>query len=290
MGTQGDINAIVKLKPNVLIGVPSYVYHLVRTAKEEGQNISSLQKIILGASKVPRGFKEKLSSLLKEVGARDTCIIGTYGFTEAKCAWVECPTSLDISSGYHTYPDKEILEVIDPKTGEVQGEGADGELVYTSIDSRGSCVLRYRTGDLIKGGIVYEQCPYCKKTVPRISSDISRASNIKSLDLSKIKGTLVNLNDFADILEGAKEIDEWLIEIRKKNQDPFEVDEIAIYVSLAARHDTEELKHKLTDQIQVQTEVRPNYIIILPRKEMLELVQIENSLKVRRFIDKRPKS
>lgn len=288
MGTQGDINAIAKLKPNVLIGVPSYIYHLVRSAKGEGSMFRSIHKIILGASKAPRGFKEKLSSLLKDAGAGDIAVIGTYGFTEAKCAWIECPTPLDVSSGYHTYPDKEIFEVIDPDTGEVKGEGEDGELVYTSIDSRGSCVLRYRTGDLVKGGIMYERCPYCKRTVPRISSDISRASNIKNLNLSKIKGTLVNLNDVADILEGAKEIDEWQVEIRKKNNDPFEVDEIVIYVSTSHCHDSEALKDKLTDDIHVQTEVRPNEIVIVSCKQMLELVQMESSRKIKRFIDRRP--
>jgi len=162
------------------------------------------------------GFKEKLASLLKNMGAKHIRIMGTYGFTEAKCAWGECPTALRISSGYHTYPDKEIFEVIDPNTGEVKQEGQDGELVYTSIDARGSCVLRYRTGDLVKGGIIYTACPYCKRTLPRISSDISRASNIKDLMLSKIKGTLVNLNDLNAVLEQEREIEEWQIELRKK--------------------------------------------------------------------------
>ena len=42
----------------------------------------------------------------------------TYGFTEAKMAWAECPFPVDETpSGYHLYPDQGILEVIDPKTG-----------------------------------------------------------------------------------------------------------------------------------------------------------------------------
>ena len=289
MGTLGNIEAISKIRPNILIGEPNYVYHLIRSAKELDKDFSFVQKVVLGASAVPLGFKEKLAALLKGMGARHIRIMGTYGFTEAKCAWGECPTALKISSGYHTYPDKEVFEVIAPDTGEVKGEGEDGELVYTGITSRGSCVLRYRTGDLVKGGITYARCPYCKRSVPRISSQITRASNIKSLRLSKIKGALVNLNTFGAILEAEKGVEEWQVRISKKDNDPYEVDELAIYLSIGRGVDPEELKARLNSKIHSATEVTPNEIIILPHKEMLERVEMEVSHKAKRLVDTRPR-
>lgn len=289
MGTQGNIEAISKARPNILIGVPSYIYHLVRTANEMGRDFSFVQKIVLGASAIPWGFKEKLAALLRTMGAAHIRIMGTYGFTEARCAWGECPTALKISSGYHTYPDKEIFEVIDPDSGEVKNENEDGELVYTNIDARGSCVLRYRTGDLVKGGITYARCPHCKMTVPRISSDISRASNIKSLRLTKVKGALVNLNTFGTILEAEKGIEEWQVELRKKDNDPYEVDELIIYVSLGRGSNQEELKERIKNKIHSATEVTPNEIIVLSHQEMLEKVEMEVSHKVKRLVDNRVK-
>lgn len=289
LGTQGNIEAIGKVRPNMLIGVPSYIYHIVREARESGKDLSFIQKIILGASAVPCGFKEKLSGLLKDMGAKEVCVMGTYGFTEAKCAWGECPTEIHISSGYHTYPDKEIFEVIDPQTGEVKKEGEDGELVYTSIDARGSCVLRYRTGDLVKGGITHQRCPYCKSTVPRIAAEIYRASNIKDLMLSKVKGTLVNLNTFGEILEAEKGIEEWQIELKKKDNDPYEVDELYIYLSIRNDCEAQALKEELRHKIHSATEITPNDIIIIAHKEMLERVEMEVSNKVKRLVDKRPR-
>ena len=290
MGTQGNIEAISKIRPSILIGEPNYAYHLIRLAKESGEDFSFVQRVVLGASAVPLGFKEKLAALLKSMGARHIRIMGTYGFTEAKSAWGECPTALKISSGYHTYPDKEIFEIIDPDTGEIKREGEDGELVYTGIAGRGSCVLRYRTGDLIKGGVTFTKCPYCKRSVPRISSQISRASNIKSLRLSKIKGALVNLNTFGSILEAEKGIEEWQVEIRKKDNDPYEIDELVIYLSLARGAGQQLLKEKLSNKIHSATEVTPNEIIILPQKEMLERVEMEISHKAKRIVDTRTKS
>ncbi len=287
-GTQGNIDIIKKVKPNLLIGVPGYVYHILRAAREHGGDFSFLHKIILGASAVSVEFKQNLALILKSMKAKNVRIIGTYGFTEAKTAWGECPTPIKLSSGYHTYPDKEVLEIIDPESGEIKGEGEDGELVYTGIDARGSCIVRYRTGDLIKGGIVYSRCPYCKRTVPRISSTITRAHHIKNLTLSKVKGTLVNLNTFSEILESERNVEEWQIEIRKKDDDPFEVDELIIYLSVIPSCNRQTLIDKLKNKFHASTEVTPNDIVIFPRKEMLERVEIEVSHKAKRIVDKRP--
>ena len=91
MGTQGNIEAICKVKPNFLIGVPGYLYHLIRAAREQGKDFSFLEKIVLGASAVPPGFKEKLAEILSGMGVKRLMVMGTYGFTEAKCAWGRVP-------------------------------------------------------------------------------------------------------------------------------------------------------------------------------------------------------
>ena len=67
-----------------------------------------------------------------------------------------------------------IIEIVDPKTGEPVGEGQPGEIVFTPLDARGTVVLRYRTGDLIEGGLVYEPCPHCGRHLPRLVGRISR--------------------------------------------------------------------------------------------------------------------
>ncbi|MDP6686169.1 MAG: AMP-binding protein [Candidatus Omnitrophota bacterium] len=289
IGTKGNLNFILKIKPQFLIGVSSYIYHILTIAKEQNLKLSFLKNIALGASRVPKGFKKKISSLLTQMGARDVKILGTYGFTESRSAWAECPTDIDITSGYHIYPDKEVFEVIDPATGEVKGEGEDGELVYTNIDSRGSCVLRYRTGDLVKGGIVYSPCPYCKRTVPRISSDITRASNIKDIQLSKIKGALVNLNTLEHLLDDEEGVDEWQIEITKKNNDPYEVDELVLYISLLRNLNKQKFQARLNQKIFPVAEVSFNRINFVTSREIRRRIGIESGVKAMKIVDRREK-
>ncbi|OIN99179.1 MAG: hypothetical protein AUJ51_13290 [Elusimicrobia bacterium CG1_02_56_21] len=288
IGTEGNLKAIAKVKPQFLIGVPNYVYHLLKEAKKEGMDLGFLRNIILGASRVPEGFKRKLANLLAEMNAPEVKIFGTYGFTEARTAWPECPTAIGVSSGYHTYPDKEIFEVIDPDTGEVKGEGEDGELVYTNIDSRGSSVLRYRTGDIVKGGISYAPCPHCGRTVPRISSNLVRSSNIRTIALSKIKGTLVNFNSLEHILDDHKEIDEWQIEIVKKDNDPYEVDELTLYVSLFKETDREKFSRQLNSDLLSLTEISFNRIVFETHQEIQKRIEVESAVKAKKIADKRP--
>nr|MCU0866588.1 AMP-binding protein [Planctomycetota bacterium] len=136
MGSSGDLRAMSRLKADALIGVPGYVYHLLRRAAAERMDLSSIRCVVLGAERVPPGMKTKIVQLLGECGAKDVRVFGTYGFTEARMAFAECPTAANDYTGYHLYPDLAIFEVIDPVTGEVVPEGHDGELVFTPLNAR----------------------------------------------------------------------------------------------------------------------------------------------------------
>lgn len=289
MGTEGNLTALLKVQPSLILGVPSYIYHLVRTAQERKMALGFIDKVVLGAAKVTIPFKQRLAGLLENMGSRNVSVLGTYGFTESRAAWAECPSELDVSTGYHLYPDKEIFEVIDPVTGEVKGEGEDGELVYTSLDSRASSVLRYRTGDFVKGGIVHEPCPCCGRKVPRISSDITRLADTKDLQLSKIKGSLVNFDHFAVVLNAIPGIEEWQIEIRKHNDDPFDVDELLIYVCAKRDSEAAPLEQEIRTKILLATEISPNAVNFIAMNEMIRRLELETANKEKRIIDCRPK-
>ena len=67
---------------------------------------------MLGAERVPPGMKAKICGLLEETGARDVRVFGTYGFTECRMAFAECPTHDNEYTGYHLYPDMAVFEVV----------------------------------------------------------------------------------------------------------------------------------------------------------------------------------
>jgi phenylacetate-coenzyme A ligase PaaK-like adenylate-forming protein len=291
MGTEGNVRHLRKLKPETIIGIPTFVYHLLQQAVEEGVHCENLRRIVLGGEKVSDGLRQKLRDLVSELGAREVDILATYGFTEAKVAWPECPFPHEQpSGGYHLYPDLGILEVIDPQTGEPLPPGRPGELVYTPLDARGTVVLRYRTGDYTDGGLTHEKCPYCGRTVPRLLGNISRASEVKQLDFDKIKGTLVDFNELEHLLDDAPHIGAWQVELRKVNDDPLELDELILHVQKLNGADEGRLSRELRERCIHHLEIQPNRILFHDADEIRQLQGVGRLLKEEKVADHRPKA
>ncbi len=291
MGTEGNLRLIRKLKPEVIIGVPTFIYHLLHQAVQDGVRCENLKRLVLGGEKSSDGMRRKLVELSQELGARDVSVLGTYGFTEAKLAWGECPPPLDQpASGYHLYPDLGIIEIIDPQTGRVLPPGQPGEIVFTPLDARGSVVLRYRTGDYIDGGLTYEPCPYCKRTAPRLVGNISRASEIRELNLAKLKGTLVDFNQLEHILDDAPHVGTWQLELRKAHDDPMELDELILHVQKDPAADERQVSRELADRFHSRTEITPNRILFHDDAEMRRLQGVGVQLKEQKIVDHRPRS
>lgn len=277
LGTDRIIKAIESTKASSLAFMPGYGYHMLRTAKRNKANFSSIKKVFCGAGSVSEGLREKIKSMLTDLGSENPQVFASYGFTEGKVIWIEC----EDYSGYHLFPDMGFIEIVDDKSERV-GEGEKGELVYTSLDFRGSIVLRYKTGDICR--ITYKKCN-CGRTVPRISSEIERKSDIKGFNLTKVKDTFVNLNIFHGLLHH-KNIEEWQVEIRKKHNNPYEVDELVIYITpkreINFTEFKKELKHLLYEELQITPE-----IVKMDLKKLVERLGMETELKEKRIIDNR---
>jgi phenylacetate-CoA ligase len=289
MGTEGNLRHIRKFKPDVLIGIPTFVYHLLTQAADEGMHCENLRHIVLAGEKVSDGLRVKLRDLARELGAGNVNILATYGFTEAKQAWPECPYPHDQSpSGYHVYPDLALIEIVDPQTGDILPPGTPGEIVFTPLDARGSVVLRYRTGDFIDGGLTYERCPNCSRSLPRLVGNISRGSEIKQMNLDKIKGTLVDFNELEHVLDDVQQIGAWQIELRKLNDDPLDLDELILHVQKLNGCDESQLSRELSKRCFDHLDVRPNRILFHDAEEIRKLQGVGTLLKEQKFVDHRP--
>jgi phenylacetate-CoA ligase len=288
LGTEGQLRFIRKIQPDVLIGMPTFVYHVLHEAAETGLRCEPLKRIVLGGEKVPAGMKRKLVALAGELGTHSVDVVATYGFTEGKMAFAECPRSLEEPScGYHLYPDLGLFEVIDPVTGEVQPPESPGELVFTPLDARGTVVLRYRTGDLIDGGLTYARCPGCGRCVPRLVGNISRRTEVRELRVDKLKGTLVDFNELEHILDDCAEVKAWQIELRKRHDDPLEMDELILHVSAPSGLAVSQLAQELSERVAARAEIHPNRIEFHTLDEMRALQGVGRELKECRLVDHR---
>jgi phenylacetate-CoA ligase len=291
VGTDGNIRMLRKLNPDVLIGMPTFVYHVLREAALDGVRCDNLRGIVLGGEKVPQGLRRKLEESAYLVHSKNVTVISTYGFTEAKMAWCEClfPVGAE-PSGYHIYPDLGIVEIIDPETGALKGDGEPGEIVFTSLAARGSCVLRYRTGDVVEGGLTHDPCPHCGRVMPRLVGRISRRSDVREMQLDKIKGTLVDFNELEHVLDDMPRVGSWQIELQKANDDPMEVDELVLHVSLADGGEESSVSMEIARCLFERAELRANRIVFHTNSEMRRLQGVGEKLKEQKVLDRRLKT
>lgn len=289
LGTDGNLRMLRKLHPEVLIGVPTYLYHLLSAAVQEGMQLPELKKIVLGGEKAPAGMKRRLTEYARLLGAPKADILCCYGFTEAKMAWGECPHPVeDAASGYHLSPELALFEVVDPDTGEPMREGEPGEIVFTPLEARGSVVIRYRTGDLISGGLSWRSCPYCGRNVPRLVGEISRRSEIREMRLEKLRGTLVDFNALEHLLDDCERLQSWQLELRKRNDDPHDLDELVLHVQARYGSSEEDVIVELDHLLPTRLEVRANRVIFHDGAGMRILHGVDRELKEARIVDRRP--
>lgn len=289
MGTEGNIRAILKLHPQILVAMPTFAYHVLHQAVEEGKRMEGIRLICLGGEKVPDGTRRKLVELCEHLGSPGVQVLATYGFTEAKLAWSECPVNLgDPLTGYHLYPDMGIVEVIDSKTGEPVPEGVGGEIVWTPLDQRGTVVLRYRTGDHIENGLTWEKCPACGRTLPRLMGKISRVSDFRELRFQKVKGTIVDFNELEHALDDIPGLGAWQIELRKADDDPHERDEVILHIAALNGAPPAVLDRSVRETLRAQFEIRPNDVVFHSAEEIRSLQKVGVALKEQKIVDNRP--
>ena len=281
MGSQGILALIGRMKPTVLIGTPGYIMHLVHMAEDMGISMAALRIVVLGAERVPPMYKLKLKERLAELGAKGVKVLVTYGMTEAKKAWLESADAED--SRYLTYPDMEIFEVLDPQTGLPVPEGEPGEICYTHIGGAGSIVLRYRTGDLVKEGLVYGTCPHTGKILPLLGTSITRVSEIK-----KVKGTLVDFNELFNLFNGEPEILEWQLVVSKPEGNEFGQDQVRLLLALREGMDHAEYEKRVSTKFKIQTEIGLDEIRFYSREELCAELGMETMSTEKRIIDRRP--
>jgi phenylacetate-CoA ligase len=143
--TEKQVQLIRDFKPEIIMVTPSYMLNIIEEFSRQGMDPadSSLKVGIFGA-------EPWTDAMRREIEARAGIdAVDIYGLSEVMGPGVasECIESKDGPAIWedHFYP-----EVIDPETGEVLPDGAEGELVFTSLTKEALPIIRYRTRDLTR--------------------------------------------------------------------------------------------------------------------------------------------
>ncbi len=148
---------------------PSYFAHLLERAKELDIDIynSPLRAAVLGAEPWSDEMGQRFEA---EAGIK---VFDIYGLSEiiGPGVGVQC----EAQCGLHIFEDCFYPEIIDPETGEVLPDGAEGELVLTTLTKQAMPMIRYRTRDITT--IIDEPCA-CGRSIRRIERIRRRADDM----------------------------------------------------------------------------------------------------------------
>ncbi len=270
-GTQRQLMLMKDFGSTIMTCTPSYSLFMAEEAREKGFDTKGtrLRVGIFGAEPWTEGMREQIE---KEW---NITALDIYGLSEIIGPGVamECPGK----EGLHLWADHFLPEVVDPATGEVLGEGEEGELVITTLTKEALPLLRYRTGDIVS--ISWQPCPHCKRTMPRISKIKGRID-----DMLIIRGVNIFPSQIETVLMSIPEVAPHyqIIVTREKHLDRLEVQvEVAEKVFSDEIKKLEELEAKVVSEIESALGISVNVRLVEPKS-------IERSLgKAKRVIDQR---
>lgn len=183
--TARQIRTMVDFGTTVLCCTPSYSMYLAEAIEDAGlRDKIKLKAGVFGAEPWTEDMRHAIENSLG-IKAFDV-----YGLSEIMGPGVsyEC----ECQNGMHVNEDMFVPEIIDPDTGEVLPEGAQGELVFTTLTKEGFPVIRYRTRDICS--LNYEQCE-CGRTFVRMNKPTGRSD-----DMMIIRGVNVFPSQIEEVL------------------------------------------------------------------------------------------
>ena len=183
--------AIVRLRANVVLGMPFYIQRLFTEQAAALRAYGGVEKVFFGGEHMPAGLRQQLH---EEFGV-GIVRAAAYGSNDAGPLGYQCPHCAD--AVYHVLSQSQYLEILDLERDEPAADGQPGRLVFTSRQRSSMPLRRYEIGDL---GRWIEGACGCGRAAPRFEllgryGDLFRAPGF--FNYSRFVRTLGEQGDYA---------------------------------------------------------------------------------------------
>jgi phenylacetate-coenzyme A ligase PaaK-like adenylate-forming protein len=256
----------------VLWGVTSFVRRVLVRAQALAADFSTVRMCAVTGEASSPALRDDLRARLRALGAAGTTIFDRYGSTEVG-ALAQCREEGD----WHN-PAPEILyqEIVDPDTGRPLPDGERGAVAITHLDRRGTVLIRYLLGDV--ASLTHAPCPHCGRNGDRVVGPI-----VRTKELVKVKGMLVNPAALLDAIRTVPDIDEFQVVLaRCVPDDPFSMDEMVVRVA-TGRPDRDAVARAVVEAAGAAVRVRPRVEFAAAE----EIYDPSRDAKATRLVDRR---
>ncbi|HKS89738.1 MAG TPA: AMP-binding protein [Stellaceae bacterium] len=188
--TEQQLRTIADLRPAAYVGTPSFLKILLDRAAEQGGDIGSIKKALVGAEAFP-------AALRSEFAAQGIAALQCYGTADlGLIAYESVAADGSLCEGM-VLDEGIIVELVHPGTGEPVPPGEVGEVVVTTLTPEYP-LIRFATGDL--SAMLAGPSP-CGRTNHRIRGWLGRADQS-----AKVRGMFVHPVQVAEIVRRHKSI------------------------------------------------------------------------------------
>ena len=144
----------------VLPAIATYPLRLIEVAREEKFDLATL-RLRVGIFGSEMWSDELRARIDRELNLTSYDIIGMTE-TGGPGLGIECARR----AGIHVWEDHYLVEIVEPRTGTAVDDGAEGELVVSTLTREGLPLVRYRTHDLTR--VVSRARCDCGRTALRV--------------------------------------------------------------------------------------------------------------------------
>jgi len=191
--------------PTVLAVPAQQAAEVVTALADGGVRLDAVHTVLLVGAPTPEQRAAAAAVLPQAV------VLAVHAPAGARVLWAEC-RERGADGGFHTYPDLEVVQLVDPDSGEATTGG--GEIVLSQLGMGGSALLRWRTGDVTSSAIDRTSCPGCGRRVPRIMAVRAGALVLVSDD-----GRTLDLRSVAGALTGRTDLLDWRVAVGRRPRD-----------------------------------------------------------------------
>ena len=258
-----DVAAALRLVQASVLAVPAALAaSLLDDLDEAGADLTGLRTLLLvGAAYDDE--RTAAQAALTRVGVPAGCVVLVAHVPDGhRLMWAECRTS-EGSAGLHTYPDLELVQLVDPETGEAAGGTGPREVVVTQLGFRGSALLRWRTGDLADA-VTADPCPACGRAVPRVVG-VRQGALVPELAL-RTGARAVDLRGVCAALVGRPDLRDWRVVLGRSARD--EADELLVHVVPADPADPAEVAVAVARDVRAAAGLLPTQVLVAADGEL----------------------